>query len=477
MTPLVPDAFEGYLVRTRWFGGKGRPFRVTGVRTIAEMGSADPGPAVIVHLVDVAYDDDEGGEDTYQVPLAYYADPVDRLGHAFVGAWDDAVFGGVELGSTWAYDAVHDRDAMHVWFEAFADAGVDGSLAVPGAVFQRTRVDVELDLDAASSPLAGEQSNSSIRFGEQAIMKLFRKVTPGHNPDIEIHRALTEAGNDFVAELYGWIDADGDEGSVRQLGMLQHFLRTATDGFDLSMASVRAMLADDIDGAASYAGEARELGRAVARIHQDLRDLFPYEDRDALAAGALADLMRDRLDQAILAVPELDSHAPRLRGLFARVGELKTLGAQRIHGDLHLGQALRTVHGWKIVDFEGEPAKPLAVRSRPDSVWRDVAGMLRSFDYAPAVVSMAPADTDDAGERRELCERWGIAARGAFLSAYAEECGLPEGRVAGDDLLLLDAFVADKAVYEAVYEKRNRPTWIGIPLAAIARLGDPEETA
>ncbi|WP_110589873.1 maltokinase N-terminal cap-like domain-containing protein [Microbacterium suaedae] len=477
MTAPTSEDVESYLVRTRWFGGKGRPFRVTGVRTIAELDPADfrtSGDAVSrlravrIHLVDVVYDDEEGGAETYHVPLSSYADPVARLEHALVGA------DGSGLGEV--YDAVHDRDAMALWLGAFASATGSAPREVPGARFHRV-ADTQLDPDATSSPLTGEQSNSSVRFGEQSIMKLFRKVSPGRNPEIEILRALTEAGGDDVPGLIGWADTTVD-GSVLQLAMLQTYLRGATDGFVLALSSVRTMLVDESAGSAGFDHEAAELARALARIHRLLREVFPSERRGPEAAVALAERMRERLDRAILAVPELDAHAPRLRGLFARVGELPGLTVQRIHGDMHLGQALRTPQGWRIVDFEGEPAKPLAERVRPDSAWRDVAGVMRSFDYALAVVRMSPADGREPLVRGvDECGEWPVVAREAFVAAYARELGFADGAPPEDEILLLDAYVADKAVYEAVYEQRNRPSWVGIPLAAIARLGHTGETA
>jgi maltokinase len=138
-----------------------------------------------------------------------------------------------------------------------------------------------------------------------------------------------------------------------------------------------------------------------------------------------------------------------------------------VHGDLHLGQTLRTVKGWKIVDFEGEPAKPLAERVLPDSPWRDVAGMLRSFDYAPRVAERTAAGADDTGaaQRSFRAAEWAERNCSAFLAAYVGDRELSD-----DEGILLDAYVADKAVYETVYEARNRPTWVPVPLTAIERL-------
>ena len=178
--------------------------------------------------------------------------------------------------------------------------------------------------------------------------------------------------------------------------------------------------------------------------------------------------MSRRLDRALGVVPELAPHADRLRALFGRVADLGSLEVQRIHGDLHLGQTLRTSKGWKIVDFEGEPAKPLAERVLPDSPWRDVAGMLRSFDYAPRSVEHsqpgAESDTELAELRRLRAGEWANRNRNHFVVAYG-------GDLSVEQRVLLDAYVADKAVYETVYEARNRPGWLSIPLEAIAQIG------
>ena len=151
------------------------------------------------------------------------------------------------------------------------------------------------------------------------------------------------------------------------------------------------------------------------------------------------------------------------------MGDLGEIPTQQVHGDLHLGQTLRTALGWKIVDFEGEPAKTLAERLLPDSPWRDVAGMLRSFDYAPRVVARSQTATDDLEDAQldERAEQWSQRSRTAFVEAYS---GGPLDETA---TLLLEAYIADKAVYETVYEARNRPTWVTIPLAAVSRIGAP----
>jgi maltokinase len=458
-----------YVEGSRWFGGKGRDLRVTGVRRLGVI--ADEGPRVVVDLVTVTYDD--GGVELYQLPLALYTYPEHRLDHAFVGWWEDA-----DIGWTHAYDAVHDREAMGAFLRAFAFPP-DGPL-----VFQRLPGE-ELDPTASSTAFTGEQSNSSVTFGEQSLLKIFRRITPGANPDIEIHERLTRAGSDNVPALLGWIECDAalvstgssdTEGGVLQLAMLQQFLRTASDGWELALTSVRNLFAeadlyaDEVGG--DFAGEAQRLGEAVGDVHRLLAEHFPTAERTAADHAELATAMSERLDAALDVVPELAEHAPALRGLFADVGSIEASAVQRVHGDLHLGQTLRTAKGWKIVDFEGEPAKPLAERVLPDSPWRDVAGMLRSFDYAPRVAAITAAATGDEGaeQRAFRAAEWSARNQTAFLEAYA-------GRdLTGEEHTLLAAYVADKAVYECLYEVRNRPTWLPIPMAALAS-GQPEVPA
>ncbi|MBJ7359229.1 hypothetical protein [Nocardioides sp.] len=475
---LDPAAFEAYLARTRWFGGKGRPFEVSDVRTIGVV----PGgpPLVVIHLVELTYGDvgEDAGEEAvelYQVPLALYEHPETRLDHAFVGWWEDPEHGWVH-----AYDALHDRDAMALWQRAF-DAQPAPDTA-GGLVFHRLPGH-DLDLEAHSTLFSGEQSNSSVAFGEDALMKVFRKVTPGANPDITVHAELTKAESEHIAALYGWLEATDParpEGGVLQLAMLQEFLRTATDGFELALTSVRSLFADVGDAAdaevhaaesgGDFAPEATRLGEALREVHDILRDHFPAETRPAAAAAELAAQMTDRLTLATSAVPELAPHAGGLRSVFSRVATLDGLAVQQIHGDLHLGQTLRTASGWKIVDFEGEPAKPLAERQRPDSPWRDVAGMLRSFDYAPRIVERAMSEgerADDAEDFTKEAEQWAERNKNHFLTAYAG------GELTSQQQILLDAYVADKAVYETVYETRNRPTWLEVPLQAVAKIGAP----
>ncbi len=452
------EQLAAYLEQARWFGSKGRPFRIDGTRRLGEVpGSANSGPRAAIDLVSVSFEDDLGGTEIYQLPLSFYEHPQDHLEHARIGSWADEDFG-----TSHVYDAVHDRDAMACWLRSFVDQP-SGRLTfhrLPGH---------DLDVDVHSTLFTGEQSNSSVAFGEDSLMKVFRKITPGANPDISVHDVLTRAGSDHVAALYGWLEVE-EEGEPLHLAMLQQFLRTASDGWDLALASVRNLFAeadlhaDEVGG--DFAGEAARLGVALAETHQSLAEHFPTATLPQDEIGTLVDGMHARLDAALTVVPELSGYADRLRTSFDHVRRIRDLPVQQIHADLHLGQTLRTVRGWKIVDFEGEPARPLSERVRPDSRWRDVAGMLRSFDYAPRVVERSIDEHEFTGieQRQFRATEWSARNRQAFLEAYAG------GALSVDEEALLSAYVADKAVYEAVYETRNRPSWVAIPLEAIARI-------
>ena len=457
--PLEPALVE-FISQARWFGGKGRAFSVTDVRVVPLQ---EGEPRVSIALITLSFED--GGSDVYQAPVVSYDEAQERLGHALIAVVE----------GRYVYDALHDRDATHVWLERFQDASEDNpSTTESGLVFHRSGKH-DLDLTTHSTLFSGEQSNSSLAFGDDALMKVFRRMTPGVNPDIEIHDALTRAGTHSIAELYGWLELAPEEtdGEPIQLAMLQQFLRTASDGWELALASARNLFAeadlhaDEVGG--DFAGEAHRLGVAVSEVHELLAEQFGTVPLDGSATAAA---MRRRLAAATDVVPQLATHSGALEKVFARLEDAEG-EAQRVHGDLHLGQTLRTSLGWKLVDFEGEPAKPLAERRLPDSPWRDVAGMLRSFDYAAQSVVKDLYSSDEPGSQVTYrATEWVQRNRTAFLEGYVErrvDRGDP-GMTPAEEAVI-DAYEADKAVYEVIYEARNRPSWLDIPLQAIDRIG------
>jgi maltokinase len=250
--------------------------------------------------------------------------------------------------------------------------------------------------------------------------------------------------------------------------MLQTFVPNASDGWLLATASVRDLYAegdlhaDEVGG--DFAADSERLGAATASVHTDLAAVLPTEPADPAWFATLAEQMTDRLEAAIEIVPQLAEHADGLRAIYAAAAKSnEPVVRQRVHGDLHLGQVLRTATGWILLDFEGEPARPLASRRELDSPLRDVAGMLRSFDYAARHLLV---EQPDDSQRAYRAQEWAVRNRTAFCSGYSAAQRIDP--CAGS--ALLRAFEADKAVYECVYEARNRPHWLMIPLNSLSRL-------
>jgi len=441
---------QQWLPEQRWFGGKGRQLSTVEVETVP----LSDQPLVQLHRVTVGYAD--GLQETYLVPLSRREEAAETLASALVGELPDR--------PCFVYDAMRDRAATPVWLDLFAAGHDQDGLRFhpePGATLpERGPGDI----------ISTEQSNSSLIFGEDAILKLFRRQEPGLNPDVEIHDALRERDNPHVAALLGYACLHGRPGEEEStVAMLQTFLSSASDGWSLAIASVRDLYAegdlhpDEVGG--DFAGESYRLGEATASVHQDLAAVLPTGSVTADRLEQAVAGMDERLAAAVEVVPELASYADGLRARFARLTTLTDpVAVQRVHGDYHLGQVLRTYHGWTILDFEGEPARPLASRRGLDSPLRDVAGMLRSFDYA-AKRLLVDAPPDPQLEYRS--NEWADRNRAAFCEGYAAGAGWdPTGQPE-----LLAAFEADKAVYEAVYEARNRPHWLAIPLSTLAKLG------
>ncbi|CAN5333981.1 maltokinase [soil metagenome] len=447
----VAGLLRGWLPEQRWFAGKGR--ELTAVDSTMIPLSEEP--LVELHLVHVGYAD--GGTDTYVVPVSRHPHPDDGLGHALIGELDDD--------PRWLFDAMRDRGVTPLWLRLFAAAHAHDGLSF------RLEPEVEIPLDIPGDIISTEQSNSSLIFGELAILKLFRRLEPGLNPDVEIHDALHTRNNPHVARLLGYVAIAGDESRGQEDGtiaMLQTFLPAASDGWSLAAASVRDLYAEgdlhpnEVGG--DFAGESYRLGEATASVHADLAAVLPTGTLPAGELIRVAAEMNARLDDALAVVPELGSSAEALRERYAEVAaSTDPVAVQRVHGDYHLGQVLRTFAGWTILDFEGEPARPLAVRRGLDSPLRDIAGMLRSFDYASRHL-LVDGHTDAQLDYR--ANEWSQRNRSAFCDGYAHASGADPR--AHD--VLLRAFEADKAVYEAIYETRHRPHWLAIPLASIVRL-------
>ncbi len=312
-------------------------------------------------------------------------------------------------------------------------------------------------------PLRAEQSNTSVVLDNRYILKVFRRLSETASPDLVLHRLLRDAGSTHVPELLGAIE---EEATGATLATLQRFLPDAEDGWSVALDSVRASLAGGarhpMEG--DFTASARALGQALGDVHRTLaaaRAQAPMGSRDC---RQLSELFAERLARAVNAVPQVAPHAGHLQAVFHTVASLTSnqRPAQLTHGDLHLGQTLRTDRGWLLLDFEGEPQAAPEEWIRPHSPMRDVAGMFRSFDYAAHHELGGPAASP---VRQAVAERWVQRSQEAFLSGYTAVTG----PCTPAELRLLRAYELDKAVYEALYETQHRPAWAWIPLQSLGR--------
>jgi maltokinase len=451
LEPLVAQ----WLPAQRWFAGKGRPSTAITVRPLEVL--AEGPPHLSVWLARVAYDD--GTAETYQLPLVVRDDLVPTLEHVLLGSVR------IDGEPRWVYDALHDKDVTQTWLLGIRDETTVGPVR-----FTRYAEPDEVPVGQPSLVMTAEQSNTSLVYGDQAILKVFRRLEAGLNPDIEVHRALTGLGARHIARLLGSVTADID-GEPTSLAMLQEYMTTATDGWELAKTSVRDLMAEaDLhadEAGGDFAAEAERLGIATAELHADLAEAFGTSVLSSEDLAARTSAMHSRLDIALAAIPPLAEVEDTLRSAFDAFGasgsRTKPLTTQRIHGDLHLGQVLRTVRRFVVLDFEGEPSGALTARRAFDSPLRDVASMLRSFDYAARHQIVDSAGTAQLEYR---ADEWAQRNRDAFRTGYSEA----SGQDLDDDDVVIRGFEADKAVYEALYEARNRPSWLPIPVAAAAQL-------
>ncbi|MEN8650804.1 maltokinase [Streptomyces sp. 21So2-11] len=447
LLPSLVPLLREWLPRQRWFAGKGRPitgFTLISATELLPMGSAS-GPGLLHLLVRVQQPVPSAQPppvaDCYQLLIGVRATLPVPLAPALIGHVQDGPLAGRTV-----YEALQDPRLAELLLQRLRTPGTPGTLR-----FQR---DPAVTVPAGLSPrmLTTEQSNSSLVYGDAYILKVFRRIHPGLNPDLELPLALARKGCGRVPAPVAWFEAANTEDRQEPytLGVLQPFLYGSEDGWQRALRALRA--GDD------FTSEAWALGRATAEVHTALADALPTMTLSKQQTELLAGAMTERLEAAAQAVPQLVPYVPALRTAFDAVAALGRAGrawsVQRVHGDLHLGQTLRAPDGeWSVIDFEGEPARPLTERRRPQPVVRDVAGMFRSFDYAAR--SCEPWDPG-----------WAERCRAAFCEGYAHSSGSDPR----EEPELLRAYETDKAIYEVLYEARHRPDWLPVPLAAVHRL-------
>ncbi len=360
------------------------------------------------------------------------------------------------------YDALTDPALAALFRERATLDGEHGRVA-----FQWLDDAPALPEDAAVRTLGAEQSNSSVVLADAHVLKLFRRLEPGDNPELEMLRFLHEHDFAHVPALHGWSELRGDVLDAT-LGVAQELVVGARDGWE----HVLDALDEDAEG---ILDALRALGEVCGELHSvlgsDLADPdFAPEEPSEESLALLTATIDEQIERVFVDLPDLPALAPiagRGEEIRDRLAIMSHLGARgrliRHHGDLHLGQTLLADGRWFILDFEGEPARSLRERRRKRSPLRDVAGMLRSFAYAASATAIQRG--------HEPPEGWEERARDSFLAGYlasVESSLLPAGQAATRSLLRI--FELEKAVYELTYELNNRPDWLAIPVAGIARL-------
>lgn len=439
MTELT-ELVGSWMRRQRWYSTKSVEPRLRLLASF-EIQPDDPDLRIVTHFF---CDDAPRTPRVYQVPVV--ARP-DRDGDAA------ALIG--EAGGRYLYDGPTEEAYVSALIGLMTGAEhTEGRDAHAQGHTLGERIEVR-----SSRRLTGEQSNTSIvaeLAGDRiALVKVFRVVQDGENPDVSTLAALTAEGSRRTPALLGWLTGEwptatgGRAGG--ELALMQDFVQGAEDGWELAVTAA--------EHAEDFADRAFDLGRGTAELHRQLARALPTRPAGPDDVRQALDAMFRRLTVTTAEVPDVEILRPGIAAVYEAAAAAPLPVLQRIHGDLHLGQVLHAAdRGWQFIDFEGEPLRPLAERSLPDSTMRDVAGMLRSFDYVAGSLAQRQPPLDAVA--------WAARARDAYLEGY--------GSVAGAELeahhALLDAFELDKAIYEIAYEARHRPAWIPIPLRAVERL-------
>jgi maltose alpha-D-glucosyltransferase/alpha-amylase len=520
-----------YLPKQRWFAGKSRGIKSIRIAdwiplNVLLNAPSDASQSALA-LVEVEFD--TGPPDLYFLPLAMsFGDAENELQRSDPNAIIAPVLS--QRGAGLLYDGVFDDQTCALLFSLIENASRinarQGSLrGIRGKAFLDLMVPVETTLQVRRS--SAEQSNTSILFGDRFILKLFRRQEPGLNPDAEIGQYLTEKTNfDRIPPFAGSIEVDGltgFDGKIASLAMLQGLVANEGDGWTWTLEDLDRYyktcaplpfpenLSGELRGPLElsdkpptqvardhlglYLEAGATLGRRTAELHLALG--APTDD-PAFAPEALTDMdlqeqlagIRQHASSVLDVLKERLSHLPhevvkvaasvlsRRRQILDHFrslnGDFQQTQRIRIHGDYHLGQVLRVKTDFVILDFEGEPARPLAVRRSKQCALKDVAGMLRSFGYAAyaGLMNYTARHPEDVTRLEPWAQLWERSAAAEFLRAYREAAQgadfLPPRHV--DFRELLNVFLLDKAVYEILYELNSRPAWVRIPLMGIMSL-------
>jgi trehalose synthase-fused probable maltokinase len=455
LTTLDENTLGEWLLGRRWFGSKAEDVSHVGVLDWMALDEADP--ALLLALVEARFP--TGTHHVYQ--LLFGARPADER---------------------WAEGRVEDLDGATI-YDAFADPETYGRigrmLAEQATVQGETAVVNFYWLEGVEPPrpdatvraMGAEQSNSSVVFDDTYVLKAFRRLEAGDNPELEMLRFLTERDFPHIAELVGWVDYSGELMDAT-LGVAQRFVAGGRDGWELALEE----LGSDPE---AFVARMEDLGVVIGRMHTALASdptdpAFAPEEPSMESTSLITATIDEQIERLFVDLPEdHEALAPivhrgeEVRDRLSLLSHIGTGGRLiRHHGDLHLGQTLLAGGRdpiWIVLDFEGEPARPLLERRRKRSPLRDVAGMLRSFAYAASAAELQRGT--------QAPEGWEDRTREAFLTGYFDAVDpilLPAGE--SNARTLLTIFELEKAVYELRYELNNRPDWVRIPVAGIARL-------
>ncbi len=450
---ISEEVLTDWISAQRWFGSKARDVAQFNVLDVVVLRRERPTLALMI--VEARFG--AGTHELYHVPIGVRSQ---------ADGWDRGVV--CATADFTAYDALADDE----------HTALLGLLLASSAVARDGQSSVEFFWEGGEpisegtpSRLIGvEQSNTSIVFDERLVMKVFRRVWPGINPELEMLRFL--AGHDFahIARLEGWFQYSGELMDAT-LGVMQEYIPGARDGWQLALGAL-------VDPASDFLVRLEELGAVTGRMHSTLAcdtedpDFAPEEPSDE-NVSLLSATIDEQIDRVFLDLPDhplLEPIAGRGPDLRDRLTMLSHIGIGgrliRGHGDYHLGQTVLGAAGWVVLDFEGEPGRPLRERRRKHSPLRDVAGMLRSISNAALAGELLFGLTAASAD-------WESGARASFLRGYLAEVDqalLPAGAHAIEKLLSI--FELEKLLYELRYELNNRPDWLVVPVTAIARLLD-----
>ncbi|MFD2675134.1 maltokinase N-terminal cap-like domain-containing protein [Gulosibacter bifidus] len=468
----VMSLLAQWLPQQRWFAGDQTPQQLELVGSY-ELPAPDDDTSVRLITVALVRDAARPETPTYQVPMVIRDVDAHLDTRGYIGA-------ATEHGDRAALvDGAHDPAFARAIIALIGDEGQIIGADAPGApgvdVYGQPMPGARVAEFASSRILQGEQSNTSIicelqhENGDPAvplIVKVFRAIHPGDNPDVTLQTALAASGSLRVPPTFGQVTGvwqDPERGQVSgHFVFAQEFFSGVQDAWRVALRCA--------ESGEDFGELARLLGEATAEVHATLARVMPTVDASSDEIETAVAQMHRRFDLAVEAVPELEAMRDDVTEVYAHAGTVQWPRMQRIHGDYHLGQVLAVPdRGWVLLDFEGEPLRSLDERNLPDLPQRDLAGMLRSFDYVSGALSVR------AG--REVGREWADAARDAFLAGYLSNLAAQDvvEAVGRDDLAaLLRAYELDKAVYETLYEAQHRPEWLPIPVMAVQRLSAPD---